>query len=85
MASLAEFEREITRERTKAGLEAARKRGRIGGRPKGLTKECIFKAKAAKHLCEVKKMPVKEIVESLGISRATLYWYLHVVNTKIGD
>ena len=42
-ASLAEFERDIIRERTKAGLTAARARGRQGGRPKGLSKQALSK------------------------------------------
>jgi DNA invertase Pin-like site-specific DNA recombinase len=49
-ASLAEFERDIIRERTKAGLEAARARGRKGGRPKGLSKEAQDKAMVAETL-----------------------------------
>ena len=49
-ASLAEFEKEIISERTKAGLVAARARGRLGGRKKGLTKESLSKAKAIKFL-----------------------------------
>ena len=49
-ASLAEFERDITRERTKAGLMAARARGQRGGRPKGLFKQALSKAQAAKTL-----------------------------------
>ena len=47
-ASLAEFEREIIRERTKAGLNATRARGRMGGRTKGLSKSSMSKAKAVK-------------------------------------
>ncbi len=43
MASLAEYERELIREKTNAGLQAARVRGRLGGRPKGYTKETISK------------------------------------------
>ena len=56
-ASLAEFEREIIRERTMAGLEAARSRGRKGGRPSGLTKEALATAKNAKilYISEVEK------------------------------
>ena len=46
-ASLAEFERDIIRERTKAGLTAARARGRQGGRPKGLSKQALSKAQDA--------------------------------------
>ncbi|WP_373463434.1 recombinase family protein [Chryseobacterium sp. SORGH_AS_0447] len=43
MASLAEYERELIRERTNAGLQSARARGRLGGRPKGYTQETISK------------------------------------------
>jgi DNA invertase Pin-like site-specific DNA recombinase len=43
MASLAEYESELIKERTNAGLQSARARGRIGGRPKGLTKDTISK------------------------------------------
>ena len=49
-ASLAEFEREIIRERTMAGLEAARARGRKGGRPSSLSKDALAKATSAKIL-----------------------------------
>ena len=75
-ASLAEFEREIIRERTKAGLEAARSRGRKGGRPAGLSKEALAKAKSAKILYESGEKTVPEIANSLGISRATCYRYI---------
>jgi DNA invertase Pin-like site-specific DNA recombinase len=75
-ASLAEFEREVIRERTNAGLAAARSRGRLGGRPKGLSKEAIAKAHAAKALYDRKEKSIKEIAEVLGIGRATLYRYL---------
>ncbi|MDR6460482.1 DNA invertase Pin-like site-specific DNA recombinase [Chryseobacterium vietnamense] len=43
MASLAEYERELIRERTNAGLQSARARGRAGGRPRGYSKETISK------------------------------------------
>ena len=51
-AALAEFEREIIRERTMTGLEAAKARGRKGGRKPGLTKESVDKAISAKILFE---------------------------------
>lgn len=54
-ASLAEFEREIISERTKAGLTAARSRGRSGGRPKGLSKTSMSKAKAVRFSTTKKK------------------------------
>jgi len=73
--ALAEFEREIIKERTKAGLESARARGRKGGRPPGLSKEASYKASAAVEMY-IKRMPVNEIAKSLGISKTTLYKYL---------
>ena len=75
-ASLAEFEREIIRERTKAGLDAAKARGRMGGRPAGLSKEAQGKAKSAKILYDSKLKTVEEIAKQLGIGRATCYRYI---------
>lgn len=76
-ASLAEFEREIISERTKAGLTSARARGRNGGRPAGYSKETIKKIKAVKTLYNATNSPsVQDIAESLKISRATCYRYL---------
>jgi DNA invertase Pin-like site-specific DNA recombinase len=77
-ASLAEFERDLIRERTKAGLSAARSRGRTGGKPKGLTKEAQSKAEAARILYDKKEKTVAEIGKLLGISRATVYRYLNI-------
>ena len=84
MASLAEYEREIIKERTISGLEAAKKRGKFGGRPAGLTKEKLQKANAAKRLYEEGNMSAKEIAQTLELSISSLYRYLHHVNTKIG-
>jgi DNA invertase Pin-like site-specific DNA recombinase len=74
-ASFAEFERELISERTRAGLEAARKKGRIGGRKPGLSKESQNKAYMAEALTETNK-PVQEILQILKISKATYYRYL---------
>lgn len=82
-ASLAEFERDIIRERTKAGLETARARGRKGGRPKGLSKEAKDKAIIAETLYTKGEMSVTEICKHLGIARSTLYKYLKFRNVKI--
>jgi len=71
-ASLAEFERDIIRERTEAGLSAARARGRKGGRPKGVDEK---KMKAALSLKKDPERSVKEICEIVGISRNTYYKY----------
>ena len=70
-AALAEFERNITRERTLAGLAAARARGRSGGRP-GITPE---KRAALEVLASDPKKRPGEICKALGISRATFYKY----------
>ena len=71
--ALAEFERNLIRERTYAGLKAARARGRMGGRPKKLNFE---KAKLAKDLYNEKTRTIKQICELIGISKPTLYKYL---------
>jgi DNA invertase Pin-like site-specific DNA recombinase len=70
--ALAEFEREIIRERTKAGLTAARARGRKGGRRTALSAKQL---QIARQLYDA-RTPVKEICETLGISRATFYRYM---------
>lgn len=72
-ASLAEFERDIISERTKAGLEAARARGRKCGRPKGLSKEARNKAMIAEMLYQQGNMSVIEICRHVGVSKSTFY------------
>jgi len=76
-ASLAEFERNIISERTKAGLDAARARGRLGGRPKGLSKS---KRKHAVDLYNSKEKSIKDICEIMSISKPTLYKYVEEFN-----
>lgn len=71
--ALAEFERNLIRERTLAGLRAARARGRKGGRPKALDAK---KTELAYRLYDEKKYAIKEICQILGISKPTLYAYL---------
>jgi Site-specific recombinases, DNA invertase Pin homologs len=81
-ATLAQFEREIIIQRTHAGLQAARERGRIGGRKKGLSKEAKAKAKVAKQLYECGEMKIDLICKTLNIgSKATLYRYLKYTKT----
>jgi DNA invertase Pin-like site-specific DNA recombinase len=82
-ASFAEFERELIRERTMAGLKRARENGRIGGKPKGLTDDGKRKAYAALHITsENNKKPrnernsIEEIAKLLTISKATYYRYM---------
>ena len=71
--ALAEFERELIRERTKAGLLAARARGKRGGRPKTLMDKKVAMAQA---LYNDRNNPIAEICKTLTISRATLYRYI---------
>ncbi len=73
--ALAEFEREVIRERTNAGLQAARARGRLGGRPK-LQALDPKKIALARKLYDDGNMPVKEICDTLHIGRSTLYRYV---------
>jgi len=77
-ASLAEFERDLIRERTNAGLSAARARGRTGGRPKGVDQK---KQKAALALKQDPRHSVREICEIVGISRNTYYKYTRADDT----
>ena len=70
--ALAEFEREVIRERTNAGLQAARNRGRLGGRPRTNPKKVAL----ARQLHTDPNTTVDEICETLHIGRSTLYRYL---------
>jgi DNA invertase Pin-like site-specific DNA recombinase len=67
-ASLAEFERELIRERTRARLKSARARGRSGGRPKGLSEQAKLTAAAAESLYQEGKLSVRQISRQLDIS-----------------
>lgn len=82
-ASLAEFERDLIKERTMAGLSAARARGRLGGKPKGLSQKAESTACAAETLYKEGKLSVKQILEQLSISKATFYNYLRHRNVSI--
>src|SRR5690606_6181807 len=68
--ALAEFERELIRERTHAGLAAARARGRKGGRPRKLTKRQVATARTP---LKDRAHSVTAVAEMLGVSRSTLY------------
>jgi DNA invertase Pin-like site-specific DNA recombinase len=72
MASLAEMERELTIERTRAGLEIARKLGRTGGRKRQMTES---KVESAKQLL-ANGIPPKDVARNLGISVPTLYRWI---------
>lgn len=82
-ASLAEFERDLIRERTRSGLEAARARGRKGGRSRGISKEAEKTAMLAQTLYNERKLGVNEIAADLKISKMTLYKYLRHRGVKI--
>lgn len=71
--ALAEFERNLIRERTMAGLKVARARGRFGGRPRKLDKN---KTELMYRLYDEKKHTIIEICQIIGISKPTLYAYL---------
>lgn len=73
-AALAEFEAELIRERTKAGLAAARARGRLGGRPRKMTIETLKMAMAA---MADPKTKASEVANRLGITTTTLYAYVN--------
>jgi len=72
--ALAHFERRLIQERTKAGLTAARARGRLGGRKP--IDPANPKVQTAKVMYQDKKMPIRDICSTLGISRPTFYRYV---------
>ena len=73
--ALAEFEREIIKERTQAGLESARSRGKVGGRPKALTSKEV---QMLRNMAADKSLTVSDICKTLGIGRTTFYRYVKV-------
>mgnify|MGYP000867759620 CR=1 FL=1 len=73
MSAVAQFERDVIAERTKEGLDAARARGHIGGRPRTNAQ----KVKQAVKLYHTKQYTVREIEELTGVKKATLYRSLH--------
>jgi DNA invertase Pin-like site-specific DNA recombinase len=80
-AALAEFERQLIQERTQAGLNAARARGRVGGRPKALAEG---KRQRAVELYQAEQLTVKGICEMVGISKPTLYTYVRQAPSSSG-
>ena len=73
-AALAEFERELILERSKAGLIAAKARGRLGGRPRKMDRAAIKMAMSA---LNDPRSVVKDVAKKLNISTATLYDYIN--------
>lgn len=78
--ALAEFERNLIRERTQAGLIAARARGRKGGRPKALNQD---KQALAVRLYDEQKHTVNQICELMEISKPTLYKYIETAKSTV--
>ena len=71
--AMAEFERNLIKERTQAGLSAARARGRVGGRPKRLNED---KRKLVVRLYNERQHSIDAICEMMGITKPTLYKYV---------
>ena len=71
--ALAEFERDMIQERTLAGIEAAKQRGRIGGRPRKFDKKTV---EFARSMLDDKSNTVADVCKALGITKSTLYRYL---------
>ena len=84
-ACFSEFERDLIRERTRAGLESARARGRKGGRRQGMTKEAEQKAILAETYYREEKMGVNQIALEIRVSKMTLYKYLRHRKVPIGS
>ena len=81
-AALAEFERAVIRERTLAGLAAARARGRKGGRPPALAAKDLAAAKA---MLRDPEITVSEIARRLGVAPSTLYRHLPAARSTAGE
>jgi len=71
--AVAEFERNLISERTRLGLEGARKRKKLLGRPIGASKESLEKYQYAKHLYDNKNMSIDKACKQAGISKTTFY------------
>jgi DNA invertase Pin-like site-specific DNA recombinase len=80
-SALAEFERGLIRERTRAGLVAAKRMGRIGGRPAKLTEDDLD---VARTLLANPDITVADVADRIGVSPATLYRYLPAARTANG-
>lgn len=82
---IAEFERGMIVERVNAGLRSARARGKLGGRPKGLSGNAVDKAKVAESLYRDKSLSIRVICAQLGIGLSTFYRYLRHQGVEIGS
>ena len=81
-SALAEFERALIRERTRAGLKAAKRMGRIGGRPAKLTEDDLD---VARTLLANPDITVAAVADRIGVSPATLYRYIPAARTAHGS
>lgn len=81
-SAIAEFEREIIRERARDGLDAARSRGRTGGRPRALSDKDL---KEARVLLTDPEITVEDVARRLGVGPSTLYRYLPAARHSIRD
>jgi DNA invertase Pin-like site-specific DNA recombinase len=81
--ALVEFERDLIRERTQAGLTAARARGKVGGRPRVKALNTPEKVQMAKALHGDKRYPLSAICRTLGVSRTTFYRYIKGQDEKV--
>lgn len=78
--ALAEFERSIIRERTRAGLDAAKARGRKGGRPRAMSDDDL---KMARALLADDTITVDDVAKRMGVSQATFYRYFPAARSTI--
>ena len=81
-ASMAQFERRLNSERTRAGLKAARARGRNGGRPPILS---LSQLRQAKRLLDDPEVTAREVAHTFGVSRSTLYNNLARLDMPAGE
>lgn len=82
-SALAQFERRLIQERTRAGLSAARARGKKGGRKPIAANDP--KVVTAKEMYKNKKIPIQQICKTLNISRSTLYRYVEIEKLQASD
>lgn len=85
MASLDEYERELIRERTNAGLQSTRARGRTGGRLKGYTAETISKLLILRSLYKDLTMRPADIYKPLVLTRATFHRYAKILDNHTDE
>lgn len=83
--AVAEFERNLISERTKFGLEGAKRRNKHLGRPKGISKKIKEKYQYAKHLYENKSLAIDKACKQAGISKTSFYRVEKIVAKRLGE